>query len=203
MSSLASPLAACTIFSMRNERVQMPQIRTNHLAESARSEDRQHAWVRARLIRQPRPGIQLVNRELNASLEHHRWHGTFWCVGAGKVGGVIYNSTARCHYVGIYIAGVRSSLTTCRLTWRLKVSTHLPNTKSCGKNLLHSSRVRICNAPYFLRFFANYILHIGPLNRGETHYATFLYVVVEKRIKSFHVFTVLHLVHVVLSKKYS
>lgn len=60
---------------------QMRRVQTNHLAESVRSEQREHVWVRPRLIRQPRAGIQLLNGHTEAkpdtSLEHHKWHARY------------------------------------------------------------------------------------------------------------------------------
>lgn len=78
MSILASWLAAMDHFPKHTECAQMPWIRTNHLAESVWSEQREHVWVRPRLIRQPRAGIQLLNghteAEPDTSLEHCKWH---------------------------------------------------------------------------------------------------------------------------------
>ena len=65
-------------FPKHTECVQMPRIRTNHLAESVWSEQREHVWVRPRPIRQPRAGFQLLNGHTQAepdpSLEHCKWH---------------------------------------------------------------------------------------------------------------------------------
>lgn len=61
-------------FPKHTESAQMPRIWTNHLAESVWSEDREHVWVRPRLIMQPRAGIQLLNgyteAEPELSLQH-------------------------------------------------------------------------------------------------------------------------------------
>lgn len=77
MSILASWLAAWTIFQST---VNVPRIWTNHLAESVWSEEREHVWVRPRLMRQPRAGMQLLNGHTEAepdpSIGKCKWHAT-------------------------------------------------------------------------------------------------------------------------------